>query len=233
MEHLALSTLWEGLGVVLSGLVLFAGSMWLLLSAIFGVRMGYLVTATGIFAFMILLSAIWTFGAPGTLAHLGPKGQLPHWVGIAEGADLRSADFPVIEQYPGGPWQSAGDNEALAQEVEEVTTSFQGFLAEEATAEIDDPGVEIDPTVFEVRDVRFTTANDTQIAAARAFATTGGPDVLVLGFKDLGNEPLPSWLFLGGSILGFALHLPFLDRAERRRKAVLTGGDQTPWRGPA
>jgi hypothetical protein len=33
--------------------------------------------------------------------------------------------------------------------------------------------------------------------------------------------------------VGRADHVPFLDRAERRRKEVLTGGDQAPWRGPA
>jgi hypothetical protein len=57
--------------------------------------------------------------------------------------------------------------------------------------------------------------------------------VVVFGYKDTGDLALPSWLFLAGSIIGFAAHLPFLDRAERRRKDILTGGDQAPWRGPA
>jgi hypothetical protein len=57
--------------------------------------------------------------------------------------------------------------------------------------------------------------------------------VLIVAYKNQGNEPLPSFLFLGGSLLGFIAHLPFLDRAERRRKEILTGGEQQPWRGPA
>lgn len=234
MSLVGLSTFWEGLGVTISAFVLFGGSVWLLLAAVFGVRMGYLVTATSIFGFMIILSAIWTFGAPGTPAYLGPKGELPHWVAIGAGVELRSEDFPAIERYPEGPWRGPGDDPALSGEVEGVTGSFQEFLAEEAAAELEGREVEFDPATFEVSDIRFATADDgTQIAAARAFATTGGPEVLVLGFKDRGNEPLPSWLFLGGSILGFVAHLPFLDRAERRRKELLTGGEQTPWRGPA
>ena len=40
-------------------------------------------------------------------------------------------------------------------------------------------------------------------------------------------------MFLGGSIVLFLLHLPLLDRAEKKRKAFLTGGDQPPWYGPA
>lgn len=234
MPLVAQSDLWVGLGVTISAFVLFGGSLWLLLAAIFGVRMGYLVTATSLFGFMIILSALWTFGAPGTPAYLGPKGQLPHWVAIAEGAELRSPDFPEIQQYPGGPWQSPGDDPELSAEVEGVTGAFQEFLAEEATAALQDPAVEIDPAIFEIRDIRFARVeDDTPIAAGRGFATTGGPEVLVLGFKDQGNEPLPSWIFLGGSVLGFVAHLPFLDRAERRRKELLTGGDQAPWRGPA
>ena len=39
--------------------------------------------------------------------------------------------------------------------------------------------------------------------------------------------------FLGASIVLFLVHVPFLDRAERKRKAVLTGGKQPEWRGPA
>jgi hypothetical protein len=55
----------------------------------------------------------------------------------------------------------------------------------------------------------------------------------VVAYKDPGNEALPSYLFLGASLIGFVVHLPFLDRAERKRKDILTGGQQAPWRGPA
>jgi len=33
--------------------------------------------------------------------------------------------------------------------------------------------------------------------------------------------------------LGLAIHVPFLDRAERTRKQILTGGTAPPWYGPA
>jgi hypothetical protein len=40
-------------------------------------------------------------------------------------------------------------------------------------------------------------------------------------------------MFLGGSIALFAVHLPLLDRAEKKRKEFLTGGNAPPWYGPA
>ena len=225
----------EGTLVVVSAFVIFGGGVWLLLSAVMGVRMGYLVSATGLFAFMVILSAIWAFGAPGTPPNLGPRGDLPTWFGLGAGAELSSPTYPVIEEYPDGPWQSARQGRTFRAEVEPVTLAFQEFLAEEAADELRTAGIEgeITPETFEISELRFAEVDGTPVAAARAFATTGGPEVTVFGYKDPGDLALPSWLFLAGSIIGFVAHLPFLDRAERRRKEILTGGEQPPWRGPA
>jgi hypothetical protein len=40
-------------------------------------------------------------------------------------------------------------------------------------------------------------------------------------------------MFLAGSIVLFLLTLPLLDRAEKKRKEILTGGEAPPWYGPA
>lgn len=225
----------EGALVVISAFLLFPGSVVLLLSAVFGLRMGYLVAATGFFAFMVILSALWVFGAPGTPRFLGPKGELPTWTALAEGRELTSPTYPVLERFPEEPWTSPEEDPSLTAEVEPATLAFQEFLAEEAAAELQGAGLEgeITPEDFQIADLRFTDVDGTPLAAARAFATGGGPEVEVFGYKDPGNEPLPSYLFLGASLIGFVIHLPFLDRAERRRKEVLTGGGQAPWRGPA
>jgi hypothetical protein len=236
MELLAISTPVEGSAAVISAFVLFCGSVLVLLAAIFGLRMGYLMMATGFFGFMIILSALWSFGAPGTPAFLGPKGELAHWEAAAAGVELRSDSYPVVNRYPGDPWKSASSDPSLSAEVEAASIAFTEFLAEEANQELRRAGVEgeITPENFEVEDVRFTTAPDgTQLTAARAFSTTGGPEVTVIAFMNTGNLSLPSYLFLIGSLIGFAVHLPFLDRAEKKRKEILTGGEQSPWRGPA
>ena len=236
MDVLALTrTNIEGTLVVVAGFVIFGGSVWLLLSAVFGVRMGYLIAATGLFAFMIILSALWAFGAPGTNPNLGPRGDLPTWFGLAAGQELSSPTYPVVQDYPGEPWADPEAKRRFRSEVEPVTLAFQEFLAEEAAGELRRAGIEgeITAETFEVTDLRFTEVDGTLLAAARAFATSGGPEVEVVGYKDPGDLALPSWLFLGASIIGFVVHLPFLDGAERRRKEILTGGEQAPWRGPA
>jgi hypothetical protein len=225
----------QGTLVVVMSFLLFGGSIWVLTAAVFGVRMGYLITATSLFAFMIILSALWAFGAPGTPPNLGPRGELPTWKPVAFGQQLESPSFPQVSEYPEGPWEEA--DKRTTPEVEPVTLAVQEFLAEEANRELLREGqedVEVAPEDFTVQDIRFARTEDgTRLAAARGFATSGGPQVTVLAYKDPGDLALPSWLFLAGSVLGFVVHLPFLDRAERRRKQFLTGGEQAPWRGPA
>lgn len=224
----------EGALVVLAAVVIFCGSVWMLAGAVFGNTMGYLISATALFAFMVILSALWVFGAPGTPRYLGPKGELPTWVTVAAGQTLESTSTPLVEQYPGGPWQTA-EQADLQAELEPATTVFQEFLAEEAAVELEGAGIDppAEPLEFTVEGVRFAEVEDRPVAMAQGFATEGGPEVLLFAYKDPGNEPLPSYVALVGSIIGFVVHLPFLDRAERKRKELLTGGDQPPFRGPA
>ena len=222
----------EGFLATIAAFVLFCGSIYVLVAAVFGNRMGYLVTATGFFAFMIVLSAVWVFGAPGTPRFLGPKGTLPTWIALAQGQQLRSDQVPIA-QYPSGPWKEPTGGQTA--EVEPASLAFQDFLATQAGEELKSAGVkgELEADDFVIEQVRFTEVDGQTVAAATAFAEGGGPQVTVVGYKDPGNEPLPSYLFFAASLIGFVGHLPFLDRAERRRKEVLTGGDQPAWRGPA
>jgi hypothetical protein len=229
----------EGVLVVVSAFVIFGGSVLLLLGAVFGLRMAYLVVATGFFAFMIILSALWSFGAElfgvGTPPFLGPKGEIPTWIALGAGRDLTSPTFPVLDRYPDDPWKSAEEDPSRTAEVESVSLAVQEFLAEEAQAALVRARIEgeVAPEDFQVTDLEFTTVDGTPLATARAFASGGGPEVEVFAYKDPGNEALPSYLFLAASVIGFVAHLPLLDRAERKRKDILTGGQQSPWRGPA
>jgi hypothetical protein len=234
MELLAISRVTvEGALTVVAAAVLFFGSVFLLLSAVFGPRMAYLVSATSLFGFMLILSVIWVFGVYGsTPPFRGPKGELPAWIVVAQGPSLSSEQVPV-QQYPRGPWKEP--DKSTTPEVEPATLAFQEFLAAHANRQLSQAGIKetVEPEAFEVEDLRFTTVDGTEYAVGRAFASTGGPEVLVAGYKDPGFIALPSYLFLAASLIGLAAHLPFLDRAERRRKEILTGGEQKPWLGPA
>lgn len=93
------------------GIVIFLGSVYLLVRANLGTRRGYLVMATSLFGFMVIYSAFWAFGAPGTPPATGPQ-NLPGqsldayedtWRAFA--ADSLVAEDPtyaVARSYPDG-----------------------------------------------------------------------------------------------------------------------------------
>jgi hypothetical protein len=83
--------------------------------------------------------------------------------------------------------------------------------------------------------VKFATSSDgkTSLAAGQVAYVGGGPQVTVFAYHDSGDVAKYSWMFLIVSTIGFAIHVPFLDRAERKRKDILTGGKAPTWRGPA
>jgi hypothetical protein len=246
MTHVALlalaPTFVKGLLVTICAVVLFIGSVYLLVSAVFGLRMGYLVVATSLFAWMIILAALWSFGfdsqGPGTPKNLGPRGTEAHWqVFQAATAPTKSVKFPETASYPDHPWWIPTKDSPEASAIPTVTTAFQTYLANQAQAQLVAQGqtdAEVDPSSYVVQDVRFLTAEDgTHLSAGTAFFSSGGPAITVYAYHDSGNVQIWSWLFLIVSIVGFLGHLPFLDRAERSRKEILTGGTAPAWYGPA
>ena len=234
-------TLIKGGLTTIMGFLLFVGGPLLMLAAVFGRRMGYLVLAVSFFGWMIILSSLWTFGfysqGVETPVNLGPRGAEPAWVVEAVGTDPEPT-YDVFGSYPEPPqWRAPGTNDNDTASVQSVTSAVQGFLAEEANRELGKQGHEpgaITTTQFTVELVRFAAAEgDVSLAGARAYFTGGGPLLTVYLRHDSGSVNRYSWMFLIGSAFGFAAHLPFLDRAERKRKEILTGGTAPPWYGPA
>ncbi|HEX6312402.1 MAG TPA: hypothetical protein VF152_12360 [Acidimicrobiia bacterium] len=62
-EHVTEKTLWNptilGVLVVVAAIVLFCGSIYLLLGTNLGARLGFLVAFTGLMGFMVLLTMLW------------------------------------------------------------------------------------------------------------------------------------------------------------------------------
>jgi len=225
---------------VLMGIILFIGSVYLLLAAVFGPRMGYLVMAVALFGWMMILSSLWAFGfwsqGLSTPTNLGPRGTEPHWQVVSTGVQVASETYPVVASYPGPPWEiptSATDPRAAS--IGTVTTAIQTELFTQANDALVKQGQQptILPEDINVTNVAFTSVNGTSLAAAEAFYTGGGPKVTVFLYHDSGNVPVYSYAFLGASIILFVIHVPFLDKAERKRKAVLTGGKPPTFTGPA
>ncbi len=224
----------KGVAVIVTAMVLFVGSVYMLLAAYFGLRMGYLVLAVSFFGWMIILSVLWTFGAPGTPKNLGPRGTEAHWKVFAAGTGVvASPDHPQTSLYPGGPWHPP--DKVSQPSVDTVKTAMQDYLADRAAEQLGEQDAEAapSPTAFDVQDMRFATSGDTHLVGAHAFFSQGGPEVTVFAYHDPGNVPVYSVAFLAASLIGFAVHLPLLDRAERKRREILTGGTAPPWYGPA
>jgi hypothetical protein len=231
----------KGGGVMVMGTILFIGSVYLLLSAVFGRWMAYLVTMTSLSGWMIILSALWLFGfwSQGleTPTNLGPRGSEPAWVVLTGGLTATSDRYSTFEQFPGGPWAQPPD-EARTAAIQAAGGAATDFLTQQANGEL---GLEhTDPTAvqttqFIVDDVRFAVqeGGKTELAVVTAHFSGGGPAIAVSLYHDSGSVPRYSIMFLGGSIILLALHLPLLDRAERKRKAFLTGGSAPAWYGPA
>ena len=143
----------------------------------------------------------------------------------------------ISPSYPAGEqWRAPGTNDNDTSSVQSVTSAAQGFLAaktnEDLGLEAHEQGA-VQTTQFTVENIRFATASDVSLAAAEAYFTGGGPRVTLYLRHDSGSVNRYSWMFLIGSALGLAIHVPFLDRAERTRKQILTGGTAPPWYGPA
>ena len=175
-------TLLKGGLAVGMAFVLFVGSVLIVLAAVFGRRMGYLVLAVSFFGWMILLSSLWTFGfysqGLDTPVNLGPRGAEPAWVVEAAGTDPEPV-YPAFTSYPGDGWREPGTNDADTSSVQSVTAAAQGFLAEQANEDLGksehEPGA-LTTTDFAVQNVEFyATDEGVSLAAAHAFFIDGGP----------------------------------------------------------
>jgi hypothetical protein len=231
-------TLFKGGGVVLAGFVLFIGSVYVLLAAVFGRWMAYLVLMIAFAGWMILQSSLWAFGfwagGPDTKTNLGPRGSEPAWQVLSAGSSATSDKYPEFAEYPADGWAEADPTSADFQAAQGAATVF---LAQQANADLGRGPFDVNAiqsTNFTVDSTKFATAEDgTPIAVVEAHFTAGGPETVLAMYHNSGSVPRYSWMFLIAAILLFVIHLPLLDRAERSRKAFLTGGAAPPWYGPA
>jgi hypothetical protein len=234
-------TMAKGIGVVVMAFILFIGSVYLLLTLVFGRWMGYLVLMVAFSGWMMILSSLWFFGywsqGPTTPTNQGPRGAQPTWIVLQASVGSTSTKYPAFKTYPGSTWKPADQNDKVqAANFQQATSSVQTFLATQLN--VQDKILATDPaaftaTQFAVDDLRFTTDGKTQLAVAQAHFNGGGPLWTVSMYYDSGSIPRYSIMFLAGSLILFLLHLPLLDRAEKKRKEFLTGGVAPAWYGPA
>ncbi|HLF69583.1 MAG TPA: lipoyl domain-containing protein [Actinomycetota bacterium] len=171
-------------------ILVFIGSVYLLLSMILGARLGYLVLGSCFFGVMILIALIWMVTA------LGPKGPETTWVTVRTGPSLSTIESEFgnfdVSSYPNG-WVDPSPDGHLADLSGEDNTQTElenvkpvlSLLVDEAISPI--PGIrkrvadQVDGSIsletghFEVIDVRMKEAKvngkDSIIAVGRAVSS--------------------------------------------------------------
>jgi biotin-dependent enzyme len=110
----------KGVVAFLIFMVLFVGSVWLLLSFVVGGRLAYYITGATFFGLMAIMSLIWVGLLPPDpqakffKTALGPKGVETTWFGLGVGKQLSKVDLEVVpgaeksmfdvSDYPDGKW---------------------------------------------------------------------------------------------------------------------------------
>lgn len=216
--------------------VLLVGSMYVLLASNMGARVGYLVTMTSLFAFMLILSILWLIGAPGTTTGTGPRGREPAWIPFRPDSPVGQQDFSEsVESFPEG-WDEPGKiypgNIDSAGEFERVRSGVIAALANDARVD-DTPGKEASDWMFRLPGpaltgaeraipqgtVRYRFDSNRVLFGVTIPATDEHPEVTVFAFRDKGLVYLYALYFLIVSLGGFALHLWLLARNELKQAA--------------
>ncbi len=206
-----------GVIAVLTGVLLFIGSIYMLLWAVLGRRRAYLVLMVSLSGWMILLSAIWVFGAPGTRPGEGATGTPPHWEVFLTGDPRASRFSGLLSAFPSSPWVEAGPKMGPVETSREVE-AFLAVAKEKAAEALSERGKRVSPDALRAGPVRFAEAGRDILAAAEVAPPGGGTPLRVYGLWNPGSLLLPSWIALGASVLIFLSHLWLLARDEVREE---------------
>src|ERR671914_2891379 len=96
------ATFIEGAAATIAAIIVFCGSVFLLLTFVMGAKLAYYVTASVTLGFVLILGLIWSTSSP--LAPLGPVGELPEWTGTSAAEEGGELEGPSATEYPEGPW---------------------------------------------------------------------------------------------------------------------------------
>ena len=208
----------EGIGATVAAIVVFCGSVFLLLAMVMGGRLAYFVTASVTLAFLVMMGLVWSFNP------LGPVGQLPEWDQMDIGADASAFDFGPAAEYPEGNWQpiDTEDQEqaAKASELESAATSYLETAIEEG--EVDTFDAASDATV-NTDLTRLLEQDGSEYGAVTLEPADGqGEETVILMSYDPGNPLGPARMITVAMFLLLVAHLVGLSLSERRARRLAT-----------
>jgi hypothetical protein len=213
----------------------------MLLASNFGALKGYLIAGTAFFGFLVMLSAVWLFGIPGTTPLTGPKGTQPTFKFFTLD-DPAAATYDSVRDFSGGAgggWQPAptgeveeGSPEAtLKADLDTARQTAVEDLKDKTNAKVKESSKELDVTNLDAK-TYYTIQDGREVAAIVISPKTPPagsglerPDfepVTTFAYRDPGNPYLPSIIFLVASVILFLVHMVLLGLAERRRPLGVT-----------
>lgn len=111
-----------GMSAFVSSMIVFVGSVFLLLALIMGARLAYFVIASITLGFTLIMGVVWSINP------LGPLGQLPEWVPIDAAEDASSLEYEQASDYPEGGWAVADPEDPIqvtqASELESAASEY-------------------------------------------------------------------------------------------------------------
>lgn len=228
----------EGVAAVVSGLIVFVGSVWLLLAVLMGARLAYFVTASVTIGFIFIMTLVWSYGDP-----LGPVGKLPDWNGVSLTETAAQSEFGPAAEYPEGQWSApAEDDDDAKTKAAELESAAIDYL--EDALEEDEGGDFLsasDATVVS-DSARLLEQGETEYGAIELEASTSAieraeeadPDqdvtpedasMIVVMEYDPGNPMGQARMLALGTFILLALHLFGLSRAERKTTHEMAFGE--------
>lgn len=240
----------EGVAATVSAILVFCGSVWLLLALVLGPRLAYFVTASITLGFVLMMGGVWMYGEP-----LGPVGELPSWRSVGAAETAAETGFGPAAEFPEGGWFEANAEEKAETEAKASAEGEAPDVLEEAIADgdiqvfenVDQAQVDGDSTRLLDRDgtifaaVRFEPApvveeetdapGDDDISpeegdgpAEDDQAPTPGPpedaEAFVILERDPGNPKSMARLISGLTLGLLLLHLFGLSWSEKRARRV-------------
>ena len=208
----------EGIGVTLASIIVFCGSVFLLLTFILGPRLAYFVTASVTLAFLLIMGLIWS------TAQLGPVGKLPEWdiTDIAEEGetlDVPQADALSFDEGAEGPWRAV-DPEDPAQVTKAGELGSDAVDALTDAAESGEVPREAGGNLADTDTVRLLEEDGTEYGAVLITPPEGEdvPNFSVAMRYDPGDPLGPPRMITAGTFLLLVGHLFALSFSERKAK---------------
>ena len=225
------NTFFIGGAAFISSVIIFCGSVWLLLAMILGPRLSYMITASVTLGFVFIMGLVWSYGTP-----LGPVGELPSWNPVDIAAVGEPLDFEAGGQYPEDPWQPVNPDDALqTTQAGELGNAATGFLEESIAGGDENVTFEsAGDAIVNTESVRLLEEEDGTLYGALTFdvlevegeegeleedsATTEAEPTVVVMEYDYGNPSKPARQITAGTFLVFVLHLFGLSRSEKKAR---------------